>query len=306
MNVTVIGSGLIGGKLAPLLEAAGHRVTVASPSRGVNAVTGEGLGTVMAGADVVVDVSNSPSFEAEAVAQFFRASTANLLAEEQAAGVRHHIALSVVGADRLPDNGYMRAKVAQELLIRQGKVPYTIVRATQFFEFLTAIADAGATGEAAHVSSALFQPIAADDVARFLAGVVDKAPHNGVVEIGGPERLPMHQAVQRALDAFNNKRRVIADPGAPYFGSLLDDQSLVAAAGAATGVVTLEAWLDMASGTSVRNRTREGRFLSMGPALLLGEWVVLPRFQLESDWLTKPYLDRYAAIGVRPEFPLAE
>jgi uncharacterized protein YbjT (DUF2867 family) len=252
MNVTVIGSGLIGGKLAPLLEAAGHRVTVASPSRGVNAVTGEGLVQALAGADVVVDVSNSPSFEAEAVAQFFRASTTNLLAAEQAAGVRHHIALSVVGADRLPDNGYMRAKVAQEQLIRRGEVPYTIARATQFFEFLTAIADAGAEGEVAHVSSALFQPLAADDVARFLARVVDEAPRNGIVEIGGPERLPMHQAVQRALDAFRNKRRVVADRGAPYFGSLLDDQSLVAGADAAMGVVTLESWLALAARASSR------------------------------------------------------
>ena len=253
MNVTLIGgSGLIGGKLAPLLEAAGHRVTLASPSRGVNAVTGQGLAQALAGADVVVDVSNSPSFEAEAVMQFFRASTTNLLAAEQAGGVRHHVALSVVGADRLADNAYMRAKVAQEALIRDGKVPYTIVRATQFFEFLRAIADDGAGGEAARVSSALFQPIAADDVARFLASVVAQAPRNGIVEVGGPERLPMHQAVQRALDAHKEVRRIVADPQAPYFGSVLDDQSLVAAADATVGATTLEGWLANATGAGAR------------------------------------------------------
>lgn len=244
MNVTLIGgSGLIGRKLAPLLERAGHRVTLASPSRGVDAVTGQGLARALAGADVVVDVSNSPSFEDVAVMQFFRTSTTNLLAAEEAAGVRHHVALSVVGADRLADNGYLRAKVAQEALIKDGKVPYTIVRATQFFEFLTAIADVGVVGEAVHVPSALFQPIAADDVARFLAGIVEQAPRNGVVELGGPERLPMHLAVRRALDAHQDTRRVVADAQALYFGSLLNDQSLVTAANANAGAITLDSWL---------------------------------------------------------------
>jgi uncharacterized protein YbjT (DUF2867 family) len=253
MNVTLIGgSGLIGKKLAPLLERAGHRVTLASPSRGVDAVTGKGLAQALAGADVVVDVSNSPSFEPAAVLNFFRASTANLLAAEQAAGVRHHVALSVVGADRLPDNGYLRAKLAQETLIKEGKVPYTIVRATQFFEFLTAIADAGAVGAATHVPSALFQPLAADDVARFLAHVVDQAPRNGVVEVGGPERLPMHVAVQRALDTRQDGRRVVADAQALYFGSLLSDESLVTAPGASTGAITLDSWLAQAAAADVR------------------------------------------------------
>jgi uncharacterized protein YbjT (DUF2867 family) len=253
MNVTLIGgSGLIGKKLAPLLERAGHRVTLASPSRGVDAVTGQGLSQALAGADVVVDVSNSPSFEAQAVMQFFRTSTANLLAAEESAGVRHHVALSVVGADRLADNGYLRAKAAQETLIKDGKVPYTIVRATQFFEFLTAIAGVAAVGEAVHVPSALFQPMAADDVARFLADIVDQAPCNGVVEVGGPERLPMHLAVQRALEAHQDARRVVADAQALYFGSLLDDQSLVTAADAKVGAITLDSWLAKVAAPAVR------------------------------------------------------
>jgi len=241
MNVTIIGgSGLIGTKLAPLLERAGHRVTPASPSQGVNTLTGEGLAQALAGADVVVDVSNSPSFEEQAVMQFFRTSTANLLAAEQAAGVRHHVALSVVGADRLADSGYMRAKVAQEALITGGKVPYTIVRATQFFEFLRAIAGDGA---APRVSSALFQPMAADDVAQFLASVVPQDPRNGIVEVGGPQRLPMNEAVQRAFDAHGDARRVVADAQALYFGSLLNDRSLVTSAGAQFDAITLDAWL---------------------------------------------------------------
>lgn len=252
MNVTVIGgSGLIGSKLGVLLERAGHRVTLASPSQGVNTLTGEGLAQALAGAEVVVDVSNSPSFEAQAVLQFFRTSTTNLLAAEAAAGVRHHVALSVVGADRLADNGYMRAKVAQETLIRNGRQPYTIVRATQFFEFLTAIADAGMVDGTPHVSPALFQPMAADDVALFLSEVATAAPRNGIVEVGGPQRLPMHEAVQRALDARQDPRRVTADAKAPYFGSLLDDRSLVPAADARVGATTLDAWLSkLAQATS--------------------------------------------------------
>lgn len=249
MNVTIIGgSGLIGRNLTPLLERAGHRVTLASPSQGVNTLTGEGLAGALASADVVVDVSNSPSFEAQAVLQFFRTSTANLLAAEAVAGVGHHVALSVVGADRLTDNGYMRAKVAQEALIREGEVPYTIVRATQFFEFLSAIAsDGGADARAAHVSSARFQPIAAADVAQFLAGVVSQAPRNAAIEVGGPQRLPMNEAVQRALDAQGDPRRVVADAQAPYFGSVLDDHALVTAAEAAIGTTTLDAWLAKAA-----------------------------------------------------------
>lgn len=244
MNVTVIGgSGLIGKKLSFLLERAGHRVTSASPSQGVDTLTGQGVAEALAGADVVVDVSNSPSFEAQAVMQFFRTSTTNLRAAEEAAGVRHHVALSVVGADRLVDNDYMRAKVAQETLIKQGKVPYTIVRATQFFEFLKAIAEAGAVGETVHLSSALFQPMAADDVAGFLARVATQDPRNGVVEVGGPQRLPMHQAVQQVLHVHHDPRRVVADAKVPYFGSRLDDDSLVTTVDADVGTITLDAWL---------------------------------------------------------------
>lgn len=244
MNLTLIGgSGLIGRNLAPLLERAGHRVVLASPSQGVNTLTGQGLSQALAGADVVVDVSNSPSFEAQAVMDFFRTSTANLLAAEEKAGVRHHVALSVVGADRLPDNGYMRAKVAQEALLREGRVPYTIVRATQFFEFLTAIAGDGKDGNAARVSSALFQPIAAGDVAKCLAEVAVREPRNGMLEVGGPQRLPMSQAVQRALEAAGDGRPVVADAQALYFGTVLDDASLVTGDGAEAGDTTLEAWL---------------------------------------------------------------
>ncbi|XHS80358.1 SDR family oxidoreductase [Burkholderiaceae bacterium UC74_6] len=244
MNVTIIGgSGLIGRNLAPLLERAGHRVTLASPSRGVNTLTGEGLTQALEGAEVLVDVSNSASFEEQAVMQFFRTSTTNLLAAGEAAGVRHYVALSVVGADRLADNGYMRAKVVQEALIQGGKVPYTIVRATQFFEFLTAIAADGVDGRAARVSSALFQPMAAEDVALCLAGVVPQAARNGFVEVGGPERMPMNQAVQLALDAHGDARHVVADAQAPYFGSVLTDQSLVTGGGAQVGATTLDAWL---------------------------------------------------------------
>jgi uncharacterized protein YbjT (DUF2867 family) len=253
MNVTIIGgSGLIGKNLAPLLERAGHRVTLASPSRGVDTLTGEGLARALSGADVVVDVSNSPSFEELAVMQFFRTSTTHLLAAEEAAGVRHHVALSVVGADRLADNGYMRAKLAQEALIRNGKLPYTILRAPQFFEFLTAIAGEGADGKPTHVPSALFQPMAAADVARFLADVVSQDPRNGVVEVGGPQRLPMHQAVQRALTAHGQARRVVPDAQAPYFGSLLNDESLVASQGAQVGATTLDAWLTKAASATAR------------------------------------------------------
>ncbi len=241
MNVTLIGgTGLIGRNLTPLLERAGHRVTLASPSKGVNTLTGEGLTQALEGADVVVDISNSPSFEAQAVLQFFRTSTTNLLAAEQAAGVRHHIALSVVGADRLADNGYLRAKVAQEALIQSGKVPYTIVRATQFMEFLAAIAGEGSEPR---VSSALFQPMAAADVAQCLAEVVSQAPMCSIVEVGGPQRLPMSAAVQRALDARGDARHVVADAQALYFGSALDDSSLVTGAGARLSATTLEAWL---------------------------------------------------------------
>jgi uncharacterized protein YbjT (DUF2867 family) len=225
MKIVVIGgTGLIGKKLIPLLQQRGHQATAASPATGVNTLTGEGLAAALAGAQVVVDVSNSPSFEDRAVLEFFETSGRNLLPAAAAAGVKHHVALSVVGADRIPDSGYMRAKVAQEKLIQAGKVPYTIVRATQFFEFLAAIAGPGAG--AARVSDAPMQPLAADDVAAALADIALAPPVNGIVELGGPEKQTVAAFVQRALTASGDKRTVVADPQARYFGAVLDTRGL--------------------------------------------------------------------------------
>ena len=202
MNVVIIGgSGLIGKKLAALLQQAGHEVVAASPSSGVNAVTGEGLAEALAGAEVVVDVTNSPSFEDEAVMNFFMSSTRNLLASELAAGLRHHVALSVVGSERVPESGYFRAKVAQEAIIKGSKVPYTIVRATRFFEFLASIADASTQGQTVRVSSAKLQPLAADDVAAALAKVATEAPLNGTCEIAGPQSFRLDELLRRTLRA---------------------------------------------------------------------------------------------------------
>jgi uncharacterized protein YbjT (DUF2867 family) len=224
--VIIGGSGLIGRKLAPILRNLGHEAVPASPSSGVNSLTGEGLAEALAGAAVVVDVTNSPSFADAAVLEFFETSTRNLLAAESAAGVGHHVALSVVGADRLPDSGYLRAKVAQERLIASGKVPYTIVRATQFFEFLGAIAGPRADGETIRLPAAPMQPMAADDVAAALAEVVVGTPMNGIVELAGPEARPVAEFVGRFLAASGDTRRVVADPQARYFGTLLDDRGL--------------------------------------------------------------------------------
>lgn len=244
MNVVIIGgTGLIGTKLCALLQQAGHRVTAASPSSGVNAVTGEGLAEVMAGTDVVVDVTNSPSFEDEAVMHFFQSSTRNLLTAEAAAGVRHHVALSVVGSERLPDSGYFRAKVAQESLIQGGSVPYTIVRATQFFEFLTSIAHGSTRGQAVHLSPARIQPMAAADVAQALAEVVGQPALNGKREITGPQAFRLDELIRRVLQARHDTREVVTDADEPYFGTRLTDASLTAGANAWTGKTTLEHWL---------------------------------------------------------------
>src|SRR5687767_15128344 len=227
MKIVVIGgSGLVGKKLIPILRERGHEAVPASPSSGVNAVTGEGLARALAGADVVVDVTNAPSWEDAAVLEFFEASTRNLLAAEEAAGVGHHLALSVVGADRIPDSGYLRAKLAQERLIAAGGVPYTIVRATQFFEFLGGIAGPPADGDTVRLPTAPMQPLAADDVAAALADVVVGAPVNGIVELAGPETLPIAEFVGRYLAASGDKRTVVADPQARYFGAALDDRGL--------------------------------------------------------------------------------
>ena len=228
MKVVVIGgTGLIGAKLVNNLRQRGHDVVAASPASGINTITGEGLAEALAGADVVVDVANSPSFEDKAVLEFFETSGRNLLAAEVVAGVKHHVALSIVGTDRLHDSGYLRAKMAQENLIKASRVPYTIVRSTQFFEFLGGIAQSGSDGKTVHLSPAFFQPIASDDVAAMLSEVTLGAPVNGIIEIAGPERVRMTELVQRFLNAQRDERTVVADAHARYFGVELSDQSLV-------------------------------------------------------------------------------
>jgi uncharacterized protein YbjT (DUF2867 family) len=247
MKILVIGgTGLIGKKLVARLRDAGHQAVPASPSSGVNSLTGEGLADAMAGADAVVDVTNSPSWEDAAVMNFFETSTRNLLRAEAAAGVRHHVALSVVGADRMPDSGFMRAKVAQEALIRSGDVPYTIVRATQFFEFVGAIADSGAAadGGTVRLPHAMMQPICADDVAAALAEVATAPPVNGMVEVAGPDAIPMDDLVRRYLSKTADARPVVADPTAGYFGVPVDDRTLrPAGAHPMLGPTHFDGWL---------------------------------------------------------------
>lgn len=246
MKIVVIGgTGLIGSKLITLLQQRGHEAIAASPGTGVNTLTGEGLVAALAGAQVVVDVANSPSFEDVAVMNFFETSGRNLLAAETAAGVKHHVALSVVGTERLQASGYFRAKLVQEQLIEASGLPYTIVRATQFMEFLPAIAQSGAAGaaEAVRLPPAHLQPIAAQDVAAAMAEYTLGAPVNGVVEVGGPERAGMAAMVERYLRAIGDTRAVVADAAAPYFGVLIDDASLTTAADARIGPTTLDAWL---------------------------------------------------------------
>jgi uncharacterized protein YbjT (DUF2867 family) len=244
MKIVVIGgSGLIGTKLVGNLRAKGHEVVAASPASGVNTLTGAGLSEALAGAEVVVDVANSPSFEDAAVLAFFQTSGRNLLAAEAAAGVKHHVALSIVGADRLPDSGYLRAKVAQEELIRAAKVPYTIVRATQFFEFIKSIAAAATDGNRVRLTTARLQPIAADDVAAALTDIVVGAPVNGIVEVGGPEAVPLDELARRLLSATRDAREVTGDPHARYFGAELDDKSLTPGANARIGATRFADWL---------------------------------------------------------------
>ncbi|WP_382323602.1 SDR family oxidoreductase [Hydrogenophaga sp. UC242_50] len=244
MNIVVIGgSGLIGRQLATLLRQAGHAVTAASPSSGVNAVTGEGLSEALAGAQVVVDVSNSPSFEDEAVMHFFRASTRNLLDASARAGVGHYVALSVVGSERVPASGYFRAKVAQEALIQEGRVPYTLVRATQFHEFLMSIAHVATEGQTVRLPSAPLQPIAASDVAEALADVAVQAPLNGTCEVAGPEAVPLDQLIRQLFQARQDPRAVVSDPGATYFGSPLEGNALIPGPNARIGKVSLAQWL---------------------------------------------------------------
>lgn len=244
MKIVVIGgTGLIGSKVVAKLTERGHEAVSASPNSGVNTLTGEGLAEVLEGASVVVDVSNSPSFEDAAVMEFFETSTRNLLNYEAAAGVGHHVALSVVGCDRLPNSGYLRAKVAQENLIRESSIPYSIVRATQFFEFLTRIADSATEGNTVRLPSVGFQPMAADDVASVVAKVAMGSPLNGIVEVGGPEQFRFDEFISRGLSARKDPREVIADPHAPYFGTELSERSLVPDDSALIGETRFEEWL---------------------------------------------------------------
>jgi len=244
MKIVVVGgTGLIGSKVVAILRQGGHEVIAASPNTGINSITGEGLKEAMAGTQVVIDLANSPSFEDRAVLEFFETSGRNLLVAEAAAGVRHHVALSIVGTDRTPDNGYFRAKVAQEKLIEASGIPYTIVRATQFMEFLRAIADSSADGKVVRLSPGLFQPIAADDVAAAVADVALAPPRNGIVEIAGPERAPFDEIVARYLKAVGDPREVVSDPEARYWGGRVEERSLVPLGEARLGRIGLDEWL---------------------------------------------------------------
>ncbi len=245
MKIVVIGgSGLIGSKLVAELGEHGHEAVPASPSSGVDTITGEGLADVLTGADAVVDVSNSPSFADAAVLEFFETATTNLLAAAATAGVGHYVALSVVGADTLPDSGYLRAKVAQEQLIAKSALPHSIVRATQFFEFAAAIADSSTVDDVVRAPSALMQPIAADDVVTTVARVTVGSPVGGIVEIGGPELIGMDDFLRRSLSARRDPRPVVTDPDARYFGTELGERSLVVGEGGPTTETTLAEWLE--------------------------------------------------------------
>ena len=244
MKIVVIGgTGLIGSKTVAILLKSGHEVVAASPKNGINAITGEGLKEAMTGAQVVVDLANSPSFENKAVLEFFETSGRNLAAAEAAAGVRHHVALSIVGADRTPDNGYFRAKVAQEKLIEASGIPYTIVRATQFMEFLGTIAASSVVGNTIRLSPGLFQPIAADDVAAMIADVALAAPRNGIVDIAGPEPGPFNEIIAHYLKAVGDPREVVRDPEARYWGGRVEERSLVPLGEARLGRIALDEWL---------------------------------------------------------------
>jgi len=246
MKIVVIGgTGLIGSKVVRRLTGRGHEAVAASPRTGVDTLTGKGLAKALEGASVVVDVSNSPSFEAAAVLEFFETSTRNILDAEAAAGVGHHVALSIVGVRRLPDNGYFRAKIAQEDLIKGSGIPYSIVQATQFFEFGKGIADTAAASDGTvRMPSVLFQPMAAEDVAEAVCGVAVGAPLNGTLEVAGPERFRFDEFIREVLNANGDPREVVADPHAPYFGSELRERSLIPDDGAAILTTTrFEDWL---------------------------------------------------------------
>lgn len=243
MKIVVIGgTGLIGSKTVAILRQGGHEVVAASPRSGINTITGEGLKEAMVGAQVVIDLANSPSFEDQAVMAFFETSGRNLAEAESAAGVRHHVALSIVGTDRTPENGYFRAKVAQEKLIEASGIPYTIIRATQFLEFLGAIADASTNANLVRLPPGQFQPIAAEDVAAMVADVALAAPRNGIVEIAGPERAPFDEFIARYLKAVGDPREVVRDPAALYWGGRVEEHSLVPLGEARLGRIGFDEW----------------------------------------------------------------
>ena len=243
MKIVVIGgTGLIGSKLVDKLREHGHEAIPASPQSGVNTLTGEGLTEVLEGAEVVVDVSNAPDWQDDAVMHFFQTSSRNLLAAEAAAGVGHHVALSVVGTDRLAESGYFRAKIAQESLIKDSSIPYSIVHATQFFEFVDGIADAGTDGNTVRLPPALFQPMAADDVASAVAQVAVGAPLNGIVEVAGPDQFRLDELIRRVLKARNDPREVITDPEARYYGIAPSERTLLPGDGARLGEMHFDDW----------------------------------------------------------------
>jgi uncharacterized protein YbjT (DUF2867 family) len=244
MKLVIIGgTGLIGSKLVTRLREHGHEALPASPVTGVNTLTGEGLAEILQGASVIVDVSNSPSFEESAVMEFFTTSTRNLLKYAAAAGVQHYVALSVVGTERIPDSPYLRAKNAQETLIKGGGIPYSIVHATQFFEFVNRIADEATVGTAVRLPPVLIQPMAGDDVAQAVASIAVGAPVNGTVEVAGPQQFRFDELIRQSLAARNDPREVVVDPHARYFGAELGDRSLVPAGVARLGEIRFEAWL---------------------------------------------------------------
>lgn len=248
MKIVVIGgTGLIGTKLVSRLREKGHEAVPASPNSGVNTITGEGLAEALAGAQVVVDVANSPSFEDKAVLEFFETSGRNLLAAEAAAGVGHHVALSVVGSDRLPDSGYLRAKMAQEKLIKASRIPYTILRSTQFFEFVNGIAQSGTVGQTIRLTSALLQPVVSEDVADALADVTLRVPVNGTIELAGPEKIGLDELVRQYLRAKHDARQVVTDDGALYFGAVLNDRSLTPGDHPIIGPTRFKDWLSGAA-----------------------------------------------------------
>jgi uncharacterized protein YbjT (DUF2867 family)/nitrite reductase/ring-hydroxylating ferredoxin subunit len=269
MKIVVIGgTGLIGSGLVTKLKALGHGAVAAAPNTGVNTLTGEGLAEVLEGAQVVVDVSNSPSFEDASVMSFFQTSSRNLLSYEAAAGVGHHVALSVVGSERLPDSGYLRAKVAQEKLIKEGPIPYTIVRATQFFEFTKRIADEATVANSVLVPPVLFQPMAADDVAGALCKVATSSPLNSTIEIAGPEAFRFDELIRQRLNALNDPREVVADAHARYFGAELSERSIVPDDTAELGETRFKDWLSLSTNQAPAAPAQSATVASISPLVL--------------------------------------